>query len=324
MSQSTSMKKKNVVIIGGGNGGSISIRAMKQFSDQYDISAVVGMSDSGSSSGKLRKELGVLPPGDILRAVLAMSRYEYDLMKRIFYDTRFSPHGKLQGYGLGHLFIALSEVYSGSILDPIRALAQAVDAVGPVFPASLVQSDLCVELEDGTEVRGEHEIDRPQKDQRIPIVRAWLDTAPPVYDRAAEEIRNADVILIGPGSFYTSIIASLLPMGMKEAIGESGAQLIYVSGNAVEIDGEAGPERLSEFVTHLEIYLPRPLDCIVYNNAVLSEGQESFYKEKQWRLFDGDVDVIMDRTIIAEEYEEEEGGGLSPEKLGNILKRIIL
>jgi len=323
MSQFTSMKTKNVVIIGGGNGGSISIRAMKQFSDQYDISAVVGMSDSGSSSGKLRKELGVLPPGDILRAVLAMSRYEYDLMKRIFYDTRFSPHGKLQGYGLGHLFIALSEVYSGSILDPIRALAQAVDAVGPVFPASLVESDLCVEFEDGTEVCGEHEIDRPTENQAKKIVRAWLDSSPEMYERAGEAIRQAEAIVIGPGSFYTSIIASILPQGMVEALKASHAKLIYVTGNAVEIEGERGPERLSEFVMTLERYLPRPLDCIVYNNAVLSDRQQTLYTEKKWRCFEGDVETIVDRAVIAEDYEDEKGG-LCPEKLGNILKRIIL
>ncbi len=311
------MQKKKVVILGGGNGGSISIRAMKQYIDQYDISAVIAMSDSGSSSGQLRRELGVLPPGDILRAVLAMSRYDYDLLKRIFYDTRYSEKGKLQGFGVGHLFIGLVEKYNGGIVDAVRALAQALDVVGPVFPVTLESADLVAELQDGTQVVGEHEIDRPTGPKENRIVSCSLQPNPQGYDRALKEIREADVLLIGPGSFYASIIATLLPLGVKEAIAQSHAKLIFVSGNAVERAGELGPTSLSGFVSALEAYLPRPLDVVLYNRSILTESQRSFYDKKGWIPFLDDVYQVM-RPCIAENYEKEEGG-LDPDKLGEII-----
>ena len=129
--------KKRVTIMGGGNGGSISIRALKPFLEHYDLSAVIAMSDSGGSSGKLREEFGVLPPGDILRAIIAMSRFDYLDMKHIFYDTRYSKHGKLRGHGLGHLFIAFVEKYNGNIVDAIRPLAGHNDFMAREVGAAL-------------------------------------------------------------------------------------------------------------------------------------------------------------------------------------------
>lgn len=312
------MPKKQVTILGGGNGGSLSIRAMKQYLDSYDISAVIAMSDSGSSSGQLRKEFGVLPPGDILRAIIAMSRYDYKTMKHVFYDSRYSKHGKLKGFGLGHLFLAFVEKYDGNIINAIRPLAQALDVVGPVFPVTTESSDLCVELTNGDIVCGEHEIDRPNWDRSIKITRAWLDTDPGVYERAAEEIRNSDVLIIGPGSFYTSIIATLLPKGMKEAIAASQAKILFVPGNAIEGDGEPGPERLSEFVAELHKHLPRKLDAVMYNSATLTPEQEQRYSEKNWVRFEGDVEVITDVEVVETNYEKDIGG-LEPSPLGEAL-----
>ncbi len=315
-------QKKKVVILGGGNGGSISIRAMKQFLNEYSISAIIAMSDSGGSSGKLRQELGVLPPGDILRAVLAMSTYDYDLLKRIFYDTRYSEKGKLQGFGIGHLFLALVEKYNGGIIDAVRALAQAVDAVGPVFPVTLGSSDLCVELIDGIIVKGEHEIDEPAWDRALKIKRAWLEPeTTPLYDRVRKEILEADVIIIGPGSFYTSIVATLLPAGMKEALGQSKAKLIFVSGNVVESNGETGPTSTSEIIGILHTYLPREVDVVISNTAVLNSKQRSYYQEKGWEKIVIDHNHI-DVPIIAAPFELSEGG-YDPVVLGRLIHKYI-
>lgn len=310
--------KKKITILGGGNGGSLSIRAMKPHLGDYDLSAIIAMSDNGSSSGRLREEFGVLPPGDILRAIIAMSRYDYLTMKRVFYESRYSKHGKLKGFGLGHLFLAFVEKYDGNIVNAIRPLAQALDVVGPVFPVTLTPSDLCVSLTDGREVSGEHTIDRPDWDRSIKIERAWLDTDPGVYERAAEEIRNSDVLIIGPGSFYTSIIATLLPKGMKEAIQASKAKIVYVPGNAIEGDGETGPEKLSEFVDTIHTYLPRKVDVVVYNNSALSKEQEQRYAEKNWVQIIDDADAITDVPVMAACYEKKIGG-LHPASLGNVI-----
>lgn len=314
-------QKKKIVILGGGNGGSISIRAMKQFFDEYSISAIIAMSDSGSTSGKLRQELGVLPPGDILRAVLAMSRYDYDLLKRIFYDTRYSEHGKLQGFGIGHLFLALVEKYNGGIIDAIRALAQAVDAVGPVFPVTLEQTDLCVELVDGVIVKGEHKIDRPDWDRSIMIKRAWLEPSVEIYERAKREILSADVIIIGPGSFYTSIIATLLPYGMKEALRETKAKIIFVSGNAIESDGETGPTTTSEIIDILHSYLPREVDMVISNTRELDSKQQAYYQEKGWKKILIDTEKVL-VPIISAPFELPQGG-FDPVALGQLIRDFL-
>lgn len=315
------MQKKKIVILGGGNGGSISIRAMKNYADFYDLSAVIAMSDSGGSSGELRREFGVLPPGDILRAILAMSRYDYDMIKHIFYDSRYSKHGKLKGFGLGHLFLAFVEKYDGSIINAIRPLAQALDVVGPVFPVTLQSVDLVAHLQDGTTVVGEHEIDRPNWSGDNRIVSCSLDPKPQGYERALEEIEQADFIIIGPGSFYTSIVATLLPVGVQDAIARSKAKLLFVPGNAVEIAGEYGPCTLSEFVSTLESYLPRELDVVLYKHILLSDIQQEYYIQKGWKQFTGDVSLVK-CPIIGAEYEKVDGG-LDPKRLGSIVHDYI-
>lgn len=309
------MNKKRVVVMGGGNGGSMSIRALKQYLDSIEMSAVIPMSDSGASSGRLRDELGVLPPGDILRAILAMSRYDYDLLRRIFYETRFSEHGKLQGFGLGHLFIGLSEKYSGSVLDPVRALAQAVDVVGPVFPATLESTDLHAELEDGTVLDNEHTIDRPKAAHQSPIKKVWLDPSVPAYPRAVQEIHNADYIIIGPGSFYTSLIATLLVDGIAEAITSSKANIIFVSANIRESDGEIGPMTLSETVHTLAHYLGAYPHTILSNTVEHTAAQQAYYDEKGWEAMRVDVDQIKETTIMHKALEHPTGG-LDHKKLG--------
>src|SRR3989339_860667 len=118
------MSKKKVVVIGGGNGSAISIVALKQNLDLFDISAVISMSDSGDSSGRLREEFNTLPPGDIMRAVLALSKYDYPLLKQIFFRNRFSGAGKLDGHNLGNLALILGEKYDGDFMSAIRALEQ--------------------------------------------------------------------------------------------------------------------------------------------------------------------------------------------------------
>ncbi len=313
--------KKKVVVLGGGNGGSISIRALKTYLEYYSISAVIAMSDSGSSSGRLRDELGVLPPGDILRAVLAMSRYEYTLLKRIFYDTRYAERGKLQGFGVGHLFLALVEKYNGGLIDAVRALAQALDTVGPVFPVTLERADLCVELQSGSVVVGEHHIDRPVYDRTDLIVRAWLAPDVSGYAPALHEIREADAIIIGPGSFYTSLIATLLPDGMKEALAVSSAKIIFISGNVIESVGETGPLSTSEMVDVLHRYIPRSVDVVISNTAELDSVRKKFYEEKQWKK------IVIDHhritvPIIASPFEYTEGG-LDPAVLGELIHNYI-
>jgi uncharacterized cofD-like protein len=313
---------KNIVIMGGGNGGSMSIRALKRFSDSFQLTAVIGMTDSGGSSGRLRDEYGVLPPGDILRAVLAMSRYDYETFKHIFYEHRFSQAGALNDHGLGHLFIALVEKFGGGIVDAIRALAQALDTIGPIYPVTTDSANLSVTLDDGTVLTGEANVDRPASNSARRIVEAKLDPAPKINSRAQHAIEDADAIIIGPGSFYTSLVATLLTGGVADAIERSQAKVIFVSGNGYELNGEYGPTKLCDFVLELQKFVPTQFSAVIHNHATLTERQLAYYDEKKWGEIECDFTGIEDYNIISMNYEHV-GGGSDPDKLGAILFNCI-
>ncbi len=315
--------KKKIVVIGGGNGGAKSIRACKTFIDQIELSAVISVSDSAGSSGRLRKEFNTLPAGDILRAVMAMSKYSYKFLKDIFYKNRFENTGKLDKHNLGNLFLILGEQYSGDFVSAVRALEQSLEAQGQVYPATLDQTDLVVEMQNGDVIKGEGEIDRPDADFGNKIKKAWLDPEGKIYNGAKKVIEEADYILFGPGSLYCSIVATILPVGVKEAIEKSKAKLVYIPGNAYEMTGEAGPEKLSDFVKELQNYLPKKIDHVVHNNCRLNEKQLEWYTEKQWTTFEVDSENIPEYNVVSGCYEEEKFAGLSSDKLGAILQTII-
>lgn len=311
---------KKVVVVGGGNGTAIILQALKPHAD---LAAVVSTSDSGGSSGRLRREFDIIPTGDVLRAVLGLSRYDYHTLRSIFYKTRFQNTRKLDNHNLGNLFLALSGKYSNNMIDSLRALEQAVEAVGHVYPASLELADLCVELNDGTKVVGEAEIDRPTYDRTKKIVRAWLEPGIGIYSGAKNAIESADYIIFSPGSLYTSLVPNLLVKGMREALNNSKAKLVRVIGICYETEGETGPGRLSDFVTHLQNYLPRKTDVLVYSTHEFSSEEKKQLEEKHWDCMAIDPDNIQVKTKLGFDFEKQ-GGGTDPEKLGKFLKDNVL
>lgn len=317
------IKKSKIVVIGGGNGSAIALVALKQNLNRFDISAVVSMSDSGGSSGRLRREFKTLPPGDIMRAVLALSKYDYLSLKRIFYQPRFSATGRLDTHNLGNLFLTLSAKYCGDFLKALDALSQSVESQGRVFPVTLKTVDLMAELINGHIVKTEAFIDNPRYNRGWKIKKVWLEPKGQVYAEADRALRRADYIIFSPGSLYTSIIATLLPRGVKEAIKASKAKLIYVAGNTYRTDGETGPERLSDVIKHLEQYLPRTIDKVIYNNHRLNKKERKHYVEKRWSLLEYDVKNLSPQKIISFDFEKS-GGGLCSIKLGQLFKKIII
>jgi uncharacterized cofD-like protein len=320
--QSQSMQKKNIVVVGGGNGTACTVRGLKAYADEIHLSAVVSMSDSGGSSGRLRDEFKSLPVGDIMRATLALSKHKYhDFLKPMFYKTRFEGVGKLDGHNIGNLFLILASQYAGSLPDAISALHQSLECLGNAYPVTLERCDLIAELTDGTEVRSEDELDRPKYNRSLRIKKAWLDPVPKLYDKAKKAIEQAEFILMGPGSLYCSVIATLLPKGMKEAIASSSAQLVYIAGNAFERIGETGPTILSECASELEVYLPRKLDVILYNGHELTNDDEQAYKEKGWELIQQDIDPTQEPRLHIHDYETKRG--LCAESLAEFLITLI-
>lgn len=322
MSNHSKIMSKKVVVIGGGNGSAITLQALKKFVPEIKLTGVVSVSDSAGSSGKLRIQFNTLPAGDILRAVLALSKYDYNFLKKIFYNIRFSEVGKLNEHNLGNLFLVLTQQLSGSWTDSITALEQAVEAEGKIMPTTLDNTNLVAELNDGLKIKGEGLIDRPNYNRTKKIKKVWLEPKGKIYIGAKKSIEEADYIFLGPGSLFCSIVATLLPLGVKEAIKKSKAKLVYIVGNAYETIGETGPTILSDFIFELENYLPRPLDLVVYNNHKLSDEQLKKYHKKNWDLIKADMDNLFFKKIIQGNYEKEEGG-LDPNKLSKILKKIL-
>lgn len=314
---STNIVQKKIVVMGGANGPSLVLRGLKHYED-FDLTAVIAMTDSGRSSGKIRKEFGQLPSADILRVIIALSPYDYDTLIQILYNARFSSPSLLDGLNIGTALIALAAKETGKLTDIIDQLSNILNAKGKVLPVTLDMSNLVVECSDHTCMFGEGNIDEPSEDRHREVTKAYLSPAAYVTDDAADAIRNADNIIIGPGDLYTSCVASLLPIGVKEAIQESAAKLIYVAGNKYTVGGEPAPKVLSQRVTALEQFLPRPVDIVLYDNHKLSDQEQRYYQKKHWGLIDFDMTSSTEKIVLGEDLELS-GGGIDPRKLGTCI-----
>ncbi|MDP2693163.1 MAG: 2-phospho-L-lactate transferase CofD family protein [bacterium] len=324
MNQFKSIRKK-IVVIGGGNGSSTIIRSLKHHRDIFDISAVISMSDSGGSSGRLKEEFNTLPPGDILRAVLSMSGlYGYQrILKPLFYKKRFNGVNKLDGHNLGNLFLVLASNYAGDFISAIRALEQSIGAVGHVYPSTLDKTTLVAELETGEKVYTEAEIDRPKYNRAIKIKKIMLNDSAQIYPDSARVIEEADYVIFSTGSLYCSVIATVLPEGFGDAFMKSNAKLIFVAGNKFELDGETGPTCMCQCLWTLEEYLPKKIDKMIFNTHELNEQQKAYYKKKRWGVLDYNPEHVKRTTVVGENFERETGG-LDTKILGNIFRRELI
>ena len=313
---------KKVVVMGGGNGSAIILNALKKHVDDFDITAVIATSDSGGSSGQLRKEFKCLPSGDILRAILALSPYNYLLLKQIFYGNRFQDLGRFTGHNLGNLFLTLGAEYDKNFLHSIKALSAAVESVGKVIPNSLKPTELVAELNNGKKIVGESRIDRPDYSRQLFIKKVYLKSEIKMYQGAQKAIEEADYIIFGPGSLYTSVIAAILPDGARQAIKKSKAKLIFIAGGAYEINGETGPASISETILTLESYLPKKLDLVVYNQHKHTKERTQNYQSRNWDYLEFDKNNLKERKMLCFDFERT-SGGLCPDKLADNIKKIL-
>ncbi|MDP3994341.1 MAG: YvcK family protein [bacterium] len=251
------MKKtrKKIVVIGGGTGTYQVLIGLKKY--PYDLTAVVTMSDSGGSSGKLREEFGILPPGDVRRALLALSGLPISqkTLKDLF-EFRFesSTSSGLAGHNMGNLLLAaLTQIYGREDLA-ISEAEKILDVSGHVLPVTLSDCHLCGLLADGTVVRGETNIDVRRIKPSVPIKEVYLDPQAKVFPKVKEAILDADLIVLGPGDLYTSIVPNLLVQGLNQAIKNSKAKLVYVC-NLMTKYGETDGFAACDFVGEIKKYL---------------------------------------------------------------------
>lgn len=277
---SEKMKKiLKIVTISGGNGGFSLLRGLKNF--DWEISAVVNMTDDGGSTGRLRKELGVLPPGDVRYCLSALSMLGPDWEKLLNY--RFEKGG-LQGHTAGNILLAGLEKFHGDFHYAVRELEKILHVKGKVIPATLENTELCVLLKNNKEIRGEHKISSFEKIQKLGLKKIYVCPNVKANPKAVACILDADVILIGPGNLYCSILPSLVIPEIRKAILETKA-LVIMNCNLVNRKGHTDGFDVDDYVKTINGFLGRKrIEAVTISNNPISD-----LIKKQFKIEDKDI-----------------------------------
>ena len=241
-------KGPRIAAIGGGTGLSTFLRGIKERTS--NVTGVVTVSDDGGSSGRLRHELGILPPGDIRNCIVALAEAE-PLMKELF-EYRFTEGNGLAGHSFGNLFIAAMSGVTGNFEQAVSESSRVLKVTGRIVPSTLVDVRLTADMADGTVVLGETNIAASPK--RIMDVQV-SPANPKAFGAAKDAIRDAELTVIGPGSLYTSLIPNLLIPGIARALIESSEPVVYVCNIATQ-PGETDGYTLEDHLRAIERHLP--------------------------------------------------------------------
>ncbi len=306
--------KKRVVVIGGGTGTHTILRGLKQYQDTLDISAIVTMADSGGSTGRLRDEFGQLPVGDVRMALTALARdadNHEELVRQLFMH-RFDRGSGLEGHNVGNLLlVALTDIL-GSEEAAIEAAAQVLGVQGTVIPVATEPTHLVAKYDDGVEVVGEHAIDEPTSERAMHKIAA-LSVRPTVVanPRAVAAISNADVVVLGPGDLYTSVLANCVVDGVAAALQETPASLVYVS-NLMTKMGQTHDMDAAEHVAEITTYIGRSPDVVLVNTGEIPEELLGRYRAEGERPLrancQGGTCVIKEEDFTAKEAVRLQSG----------------
>ena len=294
---------KKVVTIGGGTGHYTLLRGLKNY--DLALTAIVNIVDNGGSSGELRVDFGILPPGDIRNCLLALSDESKikDLMDLFDYRFPETKSGKLSNHNLGNLILtALIHKY-GDIAKATKAASNILGISGKVLPASINNSNLYAETFSGKTFHGESQVGYPGTEK---IKKLWLKPEAFIYRESAQAIREADLIIICPGDLYASILPNFLINGFKESIKQSKAKIVYVC-NLVTKQGTHN-FKASNFVQEIEKYLGRKIDFIICNTKKPeSRVVDKYLKEDSLFV---DVDLNSNNIIKEDLLTEHKSGDL--------------
>lgn len=307
---------KKVVTIGGGTGSYTLLTGLKKYN--IDISAIVNMVDNGGSTGKLRDELGDLPVGDLRRCLIALSE-ETDFMRKLF-TYRFGEVAS--GHSLGNLLLTALTDITGDLESALSEAEKLLNTKGKVIPSTLDDINICAVLENGQVIEGETNIDVPKHNGDYKIKEVYLKPKAFSYYKANEAIENADMIIIGPGDLYTSIIPNLLVKGISESIKESKAKKIYVC-NIMTKYGETNNYCVHDFYEKLRGYLCCDVDVILYNSKKISSELEEKYAEQKQHPVVLNGKEINEVELIGEDLlSETDIARHDPQKLGRKVMEI--
>lgn len=276
---------KKVVVLGGGTGMSVLLQGLKKF--PLDITAIVSVSDDGSSTGKLREEFNTPAVGDIRRVLISLSETE-PLVEKLF-NYRFKTCSDLDGHTVGNLILTAAKEITGNLSDGIEALSKVFNLKGKVVPLTEDNVVLMAKMDDGSIVEGEHHItESPKK-----IKEVFYKEEPVVTPESIEAIKNSDAIILSMGSVYTSIIPNLITKEIINAIDNSSAKIMYVC-NMVTQPGETEGFKVSDHINLLNSYLgKRKIEYVLANDKKIDENILKRYQTTEQK-----DQVILDKENL--------------------------
>jgi uncharacterized cofD-like protein len=286
---------KKVTVIGGGTGTFVVLSGLKDY--PLDLSVVVSMMDSGGSTGRLRDQLGILPPGDLRQCLVALS--DAPILWRKLFLYRFEK-GDLEGHNFGNIFLAALEKVSNSYDEAIETASYVLKTKGKVIPVTHDKAHLVVEYESGNKITGEGLIDENHA-EKSRIKKAYLEPQGKANPKAIESIEDADFIVIGPGDLYTSIIPVLLVNGVREAMKKSKAKIIYIM-NLMTKSGQTTYYKATDHLEDLSFYLQRQPDYVLMNNENISSDILTSYQHYNETKVENDLNKngyqIIEQDLI--------------------------
>ncbi len=286
---------KKIVVLGGGTGLSVLLSGLKKF--PLLITAIVSVSDNGSSTGRLRNEFHTPAVGDIRRVLISLSETE-PLVEKLF-NYRFKTSSDLNGHTVGNLILTAAKEITGNLSDGIEALSKVFNLKGKVCPLTEDDVVLMATMDDDTVVEGESEITFSNKK----IKKVYYKEEPVITPEAINAIKEADAIILSMGSIYTSIIPNLINKDVIEAIDESHAKIMYVS-NIMTQPGETDDFSVSDHVNLLNSYLgKKKLDVVLVNNTSIDDNiLEKYQNEEQKDLVKIDYENLNDVKVIEGDF----------------------
>ena len=280
-----------IVVIGGGTGSFTLLSQFKHYTKH--LTAVVNMADDGGSTGVLRDELGVLPPGDVRQCLVALSDSE---QLRDLFTYRFEE-GSLEGHAFGNLFLAALERMTGSFASAVETAAEVLRITGNVYPVTLDKARLVMKQSNGTVTEGEFRIGHADFGvSRRPVME--LTPATELNPAAQRAIMDADLVVIAPGNVYGSLAPPLVVPGMSEALNQSAAKKVYICNLATQA-GQTDGFSVADFADEIERFGNFNLDYVLYNNTKPPQELLDKYSEKGEDFVSYDIEVLASKQYTA-------------------------
>lgn len=277
--------KQNVVCIGGGTGTFVVLNGLKSY--PVNLNAIVTMSDSGGSNRRIRDEFGLLPTSDIRQCLIALSaeKGRTGIIRQLFM-YRFEKGEGIRGMTFGNLFMAALSDILGSQEEAIQATSRVLRINGSVTPVTFTNTNLYATYENGKTVTEEHFIDEPTHNGELQITDIYLKPKAKPNPQALQAIKDADLIILGPGDLYTSLLPNLLVEGVAKAITKSKAKKVYVM-NLMTKYGQTYGYKASDHIRILEKYIGQTLDAILVNNEKFTKTMlKKYEKMKEYPVVD--------------------------------------